>query len=313
MTVQRHSRAHIGIISLNRQSFSNEMLDPFLRKLVSRVRIKTARTPDSVAHLLRTNPIADAVLDYVRNGGTTILMGDFPRLIAPFYPILFFAKAGLPWDFGSHVRADAYLNPDVIAPTLASRLPARSSTQALFIRNARPEESWHKPNPEAAVTLASVGHGRLGYVGDPYDQLALGGNIITTPVPAFKKDYGFDESEFKHIKDSDGVLFTLVENNQVYGYAHASKSWNNMVVLEWIALDATIRGHSYGKQLLDKVIEWARQLGVAEIRLESQSNNIAACYFYKRCGFKFGGYDEFLYKGIPQHEDETALFWYYML
>lgn len=87
-----------------------------------------------------------------------------------------------------------------------------------------------------------------------------------------------------------------------------------MVLLEWVALDRSIRGMGYGKRLFEKVVEWAREQGdVAGIRLESQSNNITACYFYKSCGFRFGGYDEFMYRGIPEHKTETALFWYYML
>lgn len=85
-----------------------------------------------------------------------------------------------------------------------------------------------------------------------------------------------------------------------------------MVEICWIVLDVSIRGHGYGKMLLDEVLMWARQLGVAGVRLESQSNNVAACRFYKRYGFKFGGYDEYLYRGIPQNKQETAIFWYYL-
>lgn len=150
-------------------------------------------------------------------------------------------------------------------------------------------------------------------VAKPYEALALGAEITTTPITVSKKDFGFDESEFENIKEPDSVLFAVVEDERVYGYVHAAKSWNNMVEVRFIVLDVSIRGHGYGRKLLDKVVEWARQLGVAGIRLESQSNNVAACYFYRQYGFKFGGYDEYLYKGITHNKDETAFFWYYML
>ncbi|EHK26963.1 uncharacterized protein TRIVIDRAFT_35100 [Trichoderma virens Gv29-8] len=149
-------------------------------------------------------------------------------------------------------------------------------------------------------------------VAKPYESLALGAEIATNPVAVVKKDFGFDESEFENIKEPDGVLFAVVEDERVYGYVHAAKSWNNMVEIRWIVLDVSIRGQGYGRMLLDEVVKWARQLGVAGIRLESQSNNVAACHFYRRYGFKFGGYDEYLYRGIPQNRDETAFFWYYM-
>ncbi|RFU74326.1 hypothetical protein TARUN_7953 [Trichoderma arundinaceum] len=150
-------------------------------------------------------------------------------------------------------------------------------------------------------------------VAKPYDALTLSENIATNPVTVAKKDFGFDESEFENIKEPDGILFTVVEDGRVYGYIHATKTWNNMVEVRWIVLDVSVRGHGYGRKLLDEVLKWARHLGVAGIRLESQSNNVAACFFYKRYGFKFGGYDEYLYKGIPQNKNETAFFWYYML
>lgn len=150
-------------------------------------------------------------------------------------------------------------------------------------------------------------------VAKPYDALTRDETIMTNPIPTNKKDFGFDESEFENITDHDAALFTIVEDEIVYGYIHATRSWNNMVEIRWIVLDVSIRGHGYGKMLLDEVLKWARQLGVAGIRLESQSNNVAACRFYKRYGFKFGGYDEYLYRGIPQNKQETALFWYFML
>ncbi|KAL7948700.1 acyl-CoA N-acyltransferase [Trichoderma barbatum] len=150
-------------------------------------------------------------------------------------------------------------------------------------------------------------------VAKPYEALALGADIVTNPVPVVKKDFGFNESEFENIKEPGNVLFAVVEDESVYGYVHATKSWNNMIEIRWIVLDVSIRGHGYGRLLLDEVLKWARQLGVAGIRLESQSNNVAACCFYKRYGFKFGGYDEYLYREIPQNRDETAFFWYYML
>ncbi|TFB02623.1 hypothetical protein CCMA1212_005428 [Trichoderma ghanense] len=150
-------------------------------------------------------------------------------------------------------------------------------------------------------------------VAKPYEALALGAEIATTPVEVVKKVFGFDEAEFANIKEPDGVLFVVVEDEKVHGYVHATKAWNNLVDIRWIVLDVCIRGRGYGRMLLDEVVMWARKLGVAGIRLECQSNNVAACLLYRRYGFEFGGYDEYLYRGIPENSHETAFFWYYML
>ena len=149
-------------------------------------------------------------------------------------------------------------------------------------------------------------------IAKPYDHLSKGTEIITTRTTPKLKTYGFDEEDFANLDDLDAVVFTVNRDGQVLGYAHAAKSWNNFVTLNDIALDKSIRGQGHGKRLLDAAVTWARQLGVAGVRLETQNNNVPVCRFYKRYGFVFGGYDELLYKGIPEHRDETAFFWYYL-
>jgi streptothricin acetyltransferase len=44
--------------------------------------------------------------------------------------------------------------------------------------------------------------------------------------------------------------------------------------------------------------------------LETQNTNVAACLFYRRCGFELGGFDRFLYHAIHPDSDEIALYWY---
>ncbi|KAI1868203.1 hypothetical protein JX265_007026 [Neoarthrinium moseri] len=150
-------------------------------------------------------------------------------------------------------------------------------------------------------------------IAKPYDHLSQGTEIITTRTTRKIKTYGFDEETFADLDDPDAVIFTTMDRDgQVLGYAHAAKSWNNFVVLNDIALDKSIRGQGHGKRLLDAIVTWARQLGVAGVRLETQNNNVPACRLYKRYGFVFGGYDEFLYQGISEHREETAFFWYYL-
>lgn len=61
---------------------------------------------------------------------------------------------------------------------------------------------------------------------------------------------------------------------------------------------------------MERVKRWAQEKGLAGITLETQNNNVKACKFYENCGFEIGGFDLFLYKGIDQHQDEIALYWY---
>ena len=49
----------------------------------------------------------------------------------------------------------------------------------------------------------------------------------------------------------------------------------------------------------------------AGLALETQDNNLQACRFYQRIGFRLGGVNTMLYKNFRKPvRDETALFWY---
>jgi ribosomal protein S18 acetylase RimI-like enzyme len=46
------------------------------------------------------------------------------------------------------------------------------------------------------------------------------------------------------------------------------------------------------------------------LMLETQNNTHAACLLYEKHGFRLGGIDRFLYRGIDPRSREIALFWY---
>jgi ribosomal protein S18 acetylase RimI-like enzyme len=45
--------------------------------------------------------------------------------------------------------------------------------------------------------------------------------------------------------------------------------------------------------------------------LETQNNNVRACYFYESCGFRIGGFDNLLYRGLDPDTDEVAIYFYF--
>ncbi|UNI16854.1 hypothetical protein JDV02_003250 [Purpureocillium takamizusanense] len=169
-------------------------------------------------------------------------------------------------------------------------------------------------------------------VAKPYHHLALEDQpIATSPVvPPRNKSYGFSEDDFDEPGCAASVILALTApehdvggggdddgankgRRRILGYAFAFQDWNGMATLNTIALDASLRGKGQGKRLFDAVVQWASEEGIKGIRVESQSNNVPACRFYKKQGLSFGGYDEFVYRAIDEHKTETALYWYYML
>lgn len=151
-------------------------------------------------------------------------------------------------------------------------------------------------------------------VARPISQLESDLPFQTSPLPERLKDFGFQEEELHGADGLNKVIFVLkAETGRVYGYAVASRNWNKMVSLDFVGLDVSVRGYGNALRLLEAVKDWTREIGLGAVRVEGQSNNIAACRFYKKAGMVFAGYDEHLYSAIPESRGEIAVFFYALL
>lgn len=62
---------------------------------------------------------------------------------------------------------------------------------------------------------------------------------------------------------------------------------------------------------MQKTIEWAKTEEMDGLALETQDNNLLACRFYSKCGFKLGAVNTMLYKNLEKPFcDATAVYWY---
>ncbi|WP_343718019.1 GNAT family N-acetyltransferase [Inquilinus sp.] len=132
------------------------------------------------------------------------------------------------------------------------------------------------------------------------------------PVEPYRKAYAFDADDFAGI-GPDRLLAVAREGGRVVGYILISESWNGYASVDDIAVDRAARGAGLAVRLMDRAVQWARERDLPGIRLETQSNNVAACRFYRRHGFVLGGYDAYQYRTFPALRAEVALFWYLML
>ncbi|WP_439569368.1 GNAT family N-acetyltransferase [Sphingopyxis sp.] len=129
------------------------------------------------------------------------------------------------------------------------------------------------------------------------------------PVPSRRKDYGFDPTDPTDEASGRSALFAARSDGHLLGYVCMSECWNGMAELAEIAVDRRARARGVAAALLASVEVWARDTGFRLIRLETQSNNPAACRAYARAGYVLGGFDRKLYAGGTD-EDDVALFWY---
>ena len=131
------------------------------------------------------------------------------------------------------------------------------------------------------------------------------------PLPPRRKLYGLDEALFEARDAAEEALFLARGGGGVAGYVAVSRGWNGCAEIDDIAVARPFRRRGLAGRLMDSAVLWARAEGMTTLRLETQSNNVAACRFYRRYGFELGGYDRFLYGRLePDVAGDVALFWY---
>ncbi|KAF5649191.1 triacylglycerol lipase [Fusarium sp. NRRL 52700] len=196
-------KPHLLSISLNHQPYFDQLYEPLLTEIQSKVDFLQAKDADSAARLLSEQPsptavlITDeslsdnrnhhlwrAVLRYVRKGGRAVVMGNFSSFVKPLSIKPFFAQAGLSWEVGAYHRTTVVLNHAAVESGLAAKLLPRYSQKAQFVKNVALDDAWYITDEESVIessvffptnarapgespiTFASVGDGKLGYIGD---------------------------------------------------------------------------------------------------------------------------------------------------
>ena len=87
-----------------------------------------------------------------------------------------------------------------------------------------------------------------------------------------------------------GRLFVLRVDGKVVGMANAlitvsTSEGGRVVLLEDVILHREHRGCGLGRQLVEHVLEWAREEGVTRVTLLADRDNHSALNFYRKLGF----------------------------
>lgn len=101
-----------------------------------------------------------------------------------------------------------------------------------------------------------------------------------------------DELVSNRIMDLDHsreAVFVAEIDNTVVGYIHAEVYnllyFESMVNILGIAVSSDCRGQGIGKSLLKQVEDWAKEIGINSIRLNSGISRKEAHAFYRAMGF----------------------------
>jgi ribosomal protein S18 acetylase RimI-like enzyme len=132
-------------------------------------------------------------------------------------------------------------------------------------------------------------------------------------IPPYQKRYPHDEIDTTtYLADPAKTIFFAYVDGQLAGQVILRGNWNRYCHIEDIAVDIHFRRCGVGRALMEAAIAWAKGRDLAGLSLETQNNNVAACRFYERCGFRLGGFDRYLYRGVMNDTEEIALYWYFL-
>lgn len=103
-------------------------------------------------------------------------------------------------------------------------------------------------------------------------------------------------------EESEGgcQIFGIEDDGNIVGWLTIGKeSWSDRLRIFELLIIEEYRDKGYGKLLVKKAEEVAKEKGCYCVILETQTDNYNAIEFYKKCGFKLFGCDLNCY----QHND----------
>ena len=90
------------------------------------------------------------------------------------------------------------------------------------------------------------------------------------------------------------------DDRQCIGLAIYQQSWNKYLYLYDLKVKSSYQKSGVGKALIEKGKAIALAHGYHGIYTQGQDNNLSACLFYIKTGFKIGGLDTMVYAGTQQ-------------
>ena len=107
-------------------------------------------------------------------------------------------------------------------------------------------------------------------------------------------------SPYFQMKPSDGALFILEVDGEVAGMGAIKRLGGNRGVINLMYNRPRFRGRGYGKQMLDRLMEAGRELGISIFQLITPTFSHAAQHIYMSAGFiEREEYPESMMPSIP--------------
>lgn len=117
------------------------------------------------------------------------------------------------------------------------------------------------------------------------------------------ENYDYDEMR------ENSVFLGAYDGEACVGLAILQDGMFRYMYLYDLKVSRACRGQGVGRALIEKAKETCQTKGYQGLYTQGQDNNLGACRFYLKAGFRIGGLDTEVYKGTKQ-EGKSDIFFY---
>lgn len=107
----------------------------------------------------------------------------------------------------------------------------------------------------------------------------------------------------------EGAALGAYEDGKCIGIAIVQNAMFKYMYLWELNVSAAHRGMGVGKALIAAAMELAKEQGYEGLYCQAQDNNLNACLFYLKTGFRIGGFDNRVYAGTQQEGKADIIFY----
>jgi len=149
-----------------------------------------------------------------------------------------------------------------------------------------------------------------------------GFTLVETSVEPYIKDFCTGEDEtverWKRWDLSNWAFFMAFDGERPVGAAAVASRTegvdmlsgrDDLAVLWDIRVDDAYKHQGVGQRLFDMAVDWSRDQGLAQMKIECQNDNVPAVKFYHKQGAVLSAIDEYAYYNQPEHRQEAQFIW----
>ena len=116
--------------------------------------------------------------------------------------------------------------------------------------------------------------------------------------------------------DCWGIFLGVQDDVPIAGMAVACRTEDlcdgrdDLAVLWDLRVHPNYKRSGVGSLIFQYGVQWAREQGCKQLKIETQNINVPACRFYVKQGCHLGSVHQYGYHTVPDVQHETMLLWY---